>query len=168
VNADAHKPVLLHEAIEALATSVAAIAPEYSTSGQIVYRNKNTQTTVLGVTPEYLTVRKWELERGRFVSNLDLQNKSKVAVLGATVVEDLFGTLVDPIGKYIKINRQNYLVVGIMASKGTDSIQSQDDQVYIPLTTAQIRLVTRSSFKDQINLISISVSVQRIMDARLP
>ena len=127
------------EAIEALATSVAAVAPEYSTSGQIVYRNKNTQTTVLGVTPEYLVVRKWEIERGRFVSALDLQNKSKVAVLGATVVEDLFGTLTDPIGKYIKINRQNYEVIGIMASKGTDSMQSQDDQVFIPLTTAQVR-----------------------------
>ncbi len=127
------------DAIEALASSVAAIAPEYSTSGQIVYRNKNTQTTVLGITPEYPTVRKWELERGRFVSNLDLQNKSKVAVLGATVVEDLFGTLVDPIGKYIKINRQNYEVIGIMASKGSDSMESQDDQVFIPLTTAQVR-----------------------------
>ncbi len=127
------------DAIEALASSVAAIAPEYSTSGQIVYRNKNTQTTVLGITPEYPTVRKWELERGRFVSNLDLQNKSKVAVLGATVVEALFGTLVDPIGKYIKINRQNYEVIGIMASKGSDSMESQDDQVFIPLTTAQVR-----------------------------
>jgi len=127
------------EAIEALASSVAAVAPDYSTNGQIVYRNKNTQTTVLGVTPEYLVVRKWELERGRFVSELDLQNKSKVAVLGATVVEDLFGTLTDPIGKYIKINRQNYEVIGIMASKGSDSMESQDDQVFIPLTTAQIR-----------------------------
>ena len=128
------------EAIQALATSVAAVAPEYSTSGQIVYRNKNTQTTVLGVTPEYLTVRKWELERGRFFSSLDIQNKKKVVVLGATVVEDLFGSsLIDPVGKYIKINRQNYEVIGIMASKGGDSIQSQDDQVFIPLSTAQVR-----------------------------
>jgi putative ABC transport system permease protein len=127
------------EAIEALASSVAAIAPEYSSNGQVVYSNKNTQTSILGVTPEYLVVRKWELERGRFVNDLDVQTKSKVAVLGASVVEDLFGTLTNPIGKYIKINRENYQVVGIMASKGTDSFQSQDDQVFIPLTTAQVR-----------------------------
>jgi len=145
------------EAIEALATSVAAVAPQYSTSGQIVYRNKNTQTTALGVTPEYLTVRKWELERGRFVNDLDLQNKSKVAVLGATVVEDLFGTLVDPIGKYIKINRQNYEVIGIMASKGSDSMESQDDQVFIPLTTAQIRFGGAGNRSlDSINVTAVS------------
>jgi len=127
------------DAIEALATCVAAVAPEYSSNAQVVYGNKNTQTSILGVTPEYVTVRKWELDRGRFINDLDVTSKTKVAVLGATVVEDLFGTVTNPIGKYIKINRQNYEVVGIMASKGTDSVQSQDDQVYIPLTTAQIR-----------------------------
>jgi putative ABC transport system permease protein len=127
------------DAIAALAGSVAAIAPEYSSSAQVVYGNKNTQTTILGVTPAYLTVRKWEIASGRFFEELDIQTKTKVAVLGATVVTDLFGTVTNPIGKYIKINRENYLVIGIMASKGSDSFQSQDDQVFIPLTTAQIR-----------------------------
>jgi len=128
------------DAIAALATSVAAIAPEYDANAQVVYGNKNTQTTILGVTPEYLVVRKWEIDRGRFINDLDAKSQSKVAVLGASVVTDLFGTgAVDPLGKYIKINRQNYLVVGIMASKGGDSFQSQDDQVFIPLSTAQIR-----------------------------
>jgi putative ABC transport system permease protein len=128
------------DAIAALASSVTAIAPEYDTSGQVVYGNKNTRTTILGVTPAYMIVRKWEIDRGRFVNNLDVSSQSKVAVLGASVATDLFGTgVVDPLGKYIKINRQNYLVVGIMASKGGDSFQNQDDQVFIPLTTAQIR-----------------------------
>jgi putative ABC transport system permease protein len=127
------------DAIAALAGSVAAIAPEYSSSAQVVCGNKNTRITILGVTPEYLTVRKWEIASGRFFEELDIKSKSKVAVLGATVVSDLFGTVTNPIGKYIKINRENYLVIGTMVSKGTDSFESQDDQVFIPLTTAQIR-----------------------------
>ncbi len=128
------------EAIDQLATSVSAIAPQYSTSAQVVYGNKNTQTTVLGVTLDYLTVRNFQVERGRFIDNLDLTNQDKVAVLGATVAEDLFGEgLVDPLGKTIKINRQNYQVVGILASKGLGGFQNLDDQVFIPLSTAQIK-----------------------------
>jgi len=128
------------EAIAALATSVSAIAPEYSTlSQQVVYYNKNTQTEVLGVTPEYQVVREWQIDRGRFIESLDLANQAKVAVLGATVVEELFGELVDPLGKMVKISRQNYEIVGILASKGVGGFQNLDDQVLIPLTTAQIK-----------------------------
>ncbi|MGB5931987.1 MAG: ABC transporter permease, partial [Anaerolineae bacterium] len=127
-------------AIVRLASSVSAIAPEYSISAQAVYGNNNTQTTALGVTPEYLTVRNWQVARGRFIDSLDLTNQAKVAVLGATVAEDLFGeTLVDPLGKTIKINRQNYQIVGILASKGLGGFQNLDDQVFIPLSTAQIK-----------------------------
>lgn len=124
------------EAIKRLATSVAVVAPEYSTRAQVVYGSKNTQTTVVGVTPEYLTVRNWRVTRGRFIDELDIASQAKVAVLGATVVEDLFGeTLIDPLGKTIKINRQNYEIVGILASKGS----GMDDQLFIPLSTAQIK-----------------------------
>jgi len=124
------------EAIARLAKAVAAIAPEYSTRAQVVYGSKNTQTTVAGVTPEYLAVRNWKIERGRFIDELDVSGQAKVAVLGASVVEDLFGEmLVDPLGKTIKINRQNYEVIGILASKG----MNMDDQLFIPLSTAQIR-----------------------------
>ncbi len=124
------------EAIKRLATSVAAVAPEYSTRAQVVYGSKNTQTTVTGVTPEYLTVRNWRVAQGRFIDELDVTSQAKVAVLGATVVEDLFREmLIDPLGKTIKINRQNYKIVGILASKGS----GMDDQLFIPLSTAQIK-----------------------------
>jgi len=128
------------EAITQLASSVSAIAPQYSINAQVVYGNKNTQTTVLGVTPDYLTVRDYQVARGRFIDNLDLTNQAKVAVLGATVADDLFGEgLVDPLDKTIKINRQNYQIVGILASKGLGGMQNLDDQVFIPLSTAQIK-----------------------------
>ena len=127
------------DAIVQLASSVSAVAPEYAVgSQQVVYFNKNTQTTVLGVTPAYQAVREWRVDRGRFVESLDLANQAKVAVLGSTVAEALFGEYVDPVGKMVKINRQNYQVVGILASKGVGGFQNLDDQVLIPLSTAQI------------------------------
>jgi putative ABC transport system permease protein len=128
------------DAISRLATTVAAIAPNYSTRAQVVYGSKNTQTTVLGVTPEYLAVRNWQVSRGRFINDLDVRTQTKVVALGATVVEDLFGgSTVDPLGKMVKINRQNYQIVGILARKGTGGFDNQDDQVFLPLTTAQIK-----------------------------
>jgi len=128
------------EAIASLASSISAIAPEYSSRGQqVAYSGENYQTTVLGVTPAYLTVANWQIERGRFIESLDLTNRAKVVVLGSTVVEEIFGDLVDPLGKTVKINRQNYQVVGIMAAKGSTGFQSADDQVFMPLSTAQLK-----------------------------
>jgi len=126
-------------AILALARNVAAVAPQYSAQATVAYGNKNTQTSVLGVTPAYLTVGNWRVSRGRFISELDDTGQAKVAVLGSSVAEDLFGKLVDPLGKTVKINRQNYQVVGVLASKGVSGAQNQDDQVFIALSTAQVK-----------------------------
>jgi len=128
------------QAIARLATSISAIAPEYSLQASAVYGNKNTRTSVLGVTPTYLTVGNWQVARGRFIDDLDNTNQAKVAVLGNSVVEDLFGeTLIDPLGKMVKINRQNYQVVGLLASKGVGGFQNLDDRIFIPLSTAQVK-----------------------------
>jgi putative ABC transport system permease protein len=128
------------EAIASLAHTVSGLAPEYETSGQIAFGSNNTQTSVLGVTPAYQAVCNWTVDRGRFIQSTDVTNLAKVAVLGATTADDLFGTAVlNPIGKTIKINRQNYQVVGILKAKGTGDLSSQDDMVYIPLSTAQIK-----------------------------
>lgn len=129
------------QAIAHLASAVSAIAPEYSIFGQqVVYGNKNTQTTVLGVTPEYLAVHNWQVDQGRFIESLDHASQAKVVVLGATVAEELFGeTLVDPLGKTVKIKRQNYQIVGLLTSKGVGGFQNLDDQAFIPLSTAQLK-----------------------------
>jgi putative ABC transport system permease protein len=128
------------DAIMQLATAVAAVAPEYSTQSTVVYGSKNTRTSIYGVTAEYAQVRNYQLKRGRFINALDLTTKAKVVALGASVVKDLFGTTIDPLGKMVKINRLNYEVIGIMASKGAaSSLANQDDMVFVPLTTAQQR-----------------------------
>jgi len=124
------------EAIRNLSTSVVLVAPEYSTQAQITYLTNTTQVSVVGVTPEYAMAREWSTERGRFIESLGDTTRAKVVVLGATAAEDLFGdTLVDPLGKMVKINRVNYQVVGIMTSMG--AMQNLDNSVFIPLSTAQ-------------------------------
>ena len=130
------------EAIEELASSaVTLVAPQYTGSrATIVYGSNNTQVNVIGITQEYFPVRNYELDRGRLINELDLISRSKVAILGPTVVEDLFGgDLIDPIGKTIKINRESYEVVGITKEKGSSGFNNSDEVVLIPLTTAQVK-----------------------------
>jgi putative ABC transport system permease protein len=126
-------------AILQFAGAVVAIAPLYSTRATLANGDQNMQSTMLGVTPAYLTVGNWTLAQGRFIDDLDSLSLAKVAVLGATVAQNLFGTLANPVGMMVKINRQDYQVVGVLKSKGiSGGVQSQDDQIYIPLSTAQI------------------------------
>ena len=151
-------------AIAQLATLVEAIAPEYSVRGaQVVYGNKNTQTSVLGVPPEYLTVRNWQVARGRFIDPQDVESLAKVCTLGTTVVEDLFGSnSLDPVGKTVKINRQNYQVVGVMASKGQTGFTNEDDQVFIPLSTAQVKF--GGAGNTSLGSINVQVTSAEMMD----
>jgi putative ABC transport system permease protein len=92
------------------------------------------------VWPDYLTVKDWTVESGGFFSDRDEQAKSKVAVLGATVAEELFGDE-DPIGERIRINNTPFSIVGVMESKGSGGFgQDQDDVVLVPASTALYRL----------------------------
>ena len=130
------------DAIAALATSVKYIAPEYDSNGATVtYNGKTTNTSVTGVTPEYATVRNWSLAEGRFLSTDDNANLATVAVLGQQVVKDLFGSATaNPIGEVIRINRQNYQVIGVTNAKGQNGPGNQDSVVFVPLRTAQLKL----------------------------
>jgi len=130
---------------EALANSanvpaLTAVAPEFVGSGTMVYGNKNTQATISGVTPGYSVVRSFYPDLGRFISENDLRTNARVAVLGQTVLEELFSPGVNPIGQVIKINRVPFRVVGVMEKKGGTAFSDEDDVVFIPLTTAQSRL----------------------------
>jgi putative ABC transport system permease protein len=129
------------EAIKSLADAVSLVAPEYGSNGTVTYGGNTTNVSITGVSEEYDEVRNWELARGRFVSEADNDNLSMVVVLGQTVVEDLFGsTLVNPVGETIRINRQNYEVIGVLESKGEGGMGNQDSIIFMPLRTAQLKL----------------------------
>jgi putative ABC transport system permease protein len=124
----------------AVVPDVAAAAPEFVGTGTAVYGNKNTNTTISGVTPRYPAVRSFYPLLGRFIEQEDLRTESRVAVLGQTVLEELFAVGVNPIGQTIKINRVPFRVVGVMERKGGTAFSDEDDVILIPLTTAQSRL----------------------------
>jgi putative ABC transport system permease protein len=126
-------------AIRASVPEVADVAAEYGRAAQIVYGNQNTNTQVLGETPNFPNVRDWPVVTGVFVHDEDLKRRARVAVLGQTVAKQLFGEA-SPIGANVKINRTTFTVIGIMDTKGTNGFQDRDDVVFVPLTTAQKRL----------------------------
>lgn len=128
------------EAILKYCPSVSEVAPTVSEVSQLVYSNQNWSTSVNGITPGYMPIRLWEIEDGRAISEDDIKNTTKVAVLGSTVTTNLFGDM-DPINKTIRISGMPFKVIGILKSKGQNGMgQDQDDTVLIPITTAQKKL----------------------------
>jgi putative ABC transport system permease protein len=123
------------EAIAAQVSHISAVAPSYTSSLQLVAGNNNTNTQVYGTTPEYVTVNNLEISQGKFFTAEEYQRNTKVAVLGATVAEDLFGTT-DPIGQQVRMGTIIVRVIGVLEAKGV-SFGSSDDAVYIPLTVMQ-------------------------------
>ena len=120
-------------------TSVENVSPEYAGRSQVTVGRNNTNTQIIGVLPIYTKVRKLTLSAGVFISESDQSGARKVAVLGPTVVEDLFGQD-NPIGQSVRINGQVFEVIGVTTAKGGTGFQNQDDRVYVPLATAQRQL----------------------------
>ena len=123
-------------AIRTQAPSVQSVSPMVRASGQLVFENQNWTAQVFGVSPEYLDIRRYEIADGRMVTDTDVRGSAKVAVIGQTVAENLFGGF-DPVGKVMRIRRLPFEVVGVLAPKGQSAMgQDQDDVVLIPLSTA--------------------------------
>lgn len=142
------------EAILKKCPSVLDVAPIVSEAKQLVFENQNWSTSVYGITPEYLTVNDWDVQEGRGITDEDDKNAMKVTVLGATVVNNLFGDL-DPIGKTIRIAGSPFKIVGVLNSKGQTSMgQDRDDTALIPLSTAQKKLFG-TAFPGTVKFISI-------------
>ncbi|WP_312199574.1 ABC transporter permease, partial [Anaerospora hongkongensis] len=117
------------------------VAPSVSKQYQLIAGNQNWTTTVQGITPDYMAIRSLTVGSGSFVTERDITARNRIAVLGATVAQNLFGS-VNPVGQSVRINNTPYQVVGVLDSKGQSTMgQDQDDIVMIPLTTAQERLI---------------------------
>ncbi len=142
--------------------SVKAVSPEANGSATVKFRGQNTRTNVLGAGPEYFSIRNMPLAKGQIFTEDDVRRRAKVAVIGDTVRENLFNGI-DPIGKDIKINGQNFRVIGLVQKRGAAGWRNPDDQVTIPYTTAMRRVFG----VDYLNRISVqAVSQDRMLQAQ--
>ncbi|MBI9075540.1 MAG: ABC transporter permease [Desulfatibacillum sp.] len=122
------------------AATLAAVSPSVRVSGQVIAGNANWNTSVEGVSPQYLSIRNYEMASGTFFTERDVKIRAKVAVLGQTVVDNLFGDK-NPIGARIRFRNVPFKVIGVLAEKGQSSMgNDQDDVILTPSTTALYRL----------------------------
>ncbi len=135
------------DAIKAKLSQVRLVAPSVSAMAQAKFSNNNTSTYIRGTSPEFLKIRNFTMESGALFTHQDVKMMRKVAVLGATVKNDLFGEGT-PLGKYIKINGVNFLIIGVTKRKGQTSWRDPDNQIFIPFSTFQKRLFRRNFLDD--------------------
>ncbi len=136
------------------------VSPTVQKNYQVVYGNQNWNTSVTGVTQEYMSIRDLKVMTGSFITEDDMNTRNRVAVIGMTVASNLFGEA-NPVGKTIRVNNQPYRVIGVLESKGQSSVgQDQDDVVIVPLTTAMDRLLAVT----YVQTINVQVSSQNKMD----
>ena len=136
------------------------VSPTVQKNYQVVYGNQNWNTSVSGVTQEYMSIRDLTVMTGSFITEDDMNTRNRVAVIGMTVASNLFGEA-NPVGKTIRVNNQPYRVIGVLESKGQSSVgQDQDDVVIVPLTTAMDRLLAIT----YVQTINVQVSSQQKMD----
>ncbi len=149
--------------------NVIAVAPEIDSRGQVTYMGSNTNTSLVGTTPDYQAIRNYTLAEGSFITQSNLDGRSSVAVIGDTVAQDLFGTNSGDVGQSIRINNQVFKVVGVLNAKGGTGFGSQDDVIIIPMTTLQLRLTGASTFRGSnvINRISIKVQSSKQVTAAM-
>lgn len=128
------------EAIDEL-DSISNVAPVTMGSAQVIYAGNNWNTAVVGTWPSFMDIRNWPTDQGYVFSNSDVRSATRVALIGKTVADNLFGDDIDPVGKTIRIKQSPFLVVGVLNTKGQSlDGRDQDDTVIVPLTTAQRKL----------------------------
>jgi putative ABC transport system permease protein len=151
-------------AVDERATTLLAVQPEMRSQQQVVYGNKNANTQIIGTTPNYLEVRKYTLKVGKMFTAADNEGRQRVAVLGATVVDNLGVTTPEAlIGENVRIRGTQFQVIGVLASKGqANAFQNPDDQVLVPIQTSRFRV----NGSDRLQSISaLAESEDKIPDA---
>lgn len=144
------------EAIDSQVPTASAVAPQLQLQQPITYGNKRSSSLVVGTTPEFLLVRDFEVDRGRFFTDVDVQRNTQVVALGADVARKFFGDN-EPIGQQIRIKNISFQVIGIMESKGAFLGNNQDDAVYIPISTMSNRISGNTSpYGTEVSFISVN------------
>jgi putative ABC transport system permease protein len=121
--------------------SVSGVAPVAMGSAQVIYAGNNWNTAVIGTVPSYMEIRDWTIDNGYGFLNSDVRSATRVALIGKTVADNLFGDDIDPVGKTIRIKQSPFLIMGVLNAKGQSlDGRDQDDTIIVPLTTAQRKL----------------------------
>ena len=124
---------------------ISAISPTVNSSGQWIYGNNNTQSSIYGVNQDYLSIRQLKVADGEMFTDTDIKAAAKVCILGQTVVDYLFPDASDPIGKVVRFNSIPFRVVGVLQKKGYNSMgMDQDDLVLAPYTTVMKRILAQT------------------------
>jgi len=134
-------------------------SPNVSGNGQVTYLDKNWRTQIMGVTPSYARMHVAEPEIGRFFTEQENKTRSRVAIVGMTVVKTLFGEQQNPVGEFIKINKVMFQIIGILPERGATGFRDQDDVIVIPTLTAMYRLMG----KNYIDYVDIEVTAPEEM-----
>ncbi|MCS6908899.1 MAG: ABC transporter permease [Anaerolineales bacterium] len=147
------------------APSVANVAPMLMGSGKVSFGGESVVTSIEGVTPSFAEVRNYRVTEGEFISEEHILGRSSVVLLGPDVAEKLFGRKEGLVGETVRIEGQPFRVLGVLESKGGSSFSNQDDRVLVPFTTAQTRLIRRST-PDQVDLLLVqAISAQAVPQA---
>ena len=143
---------------------VTKVSPEVTSSGQVIYGNNNTNTTIYGESPDYLDIKQWDIQEGECFTEEDIKKAAKVVVVGKTVVDELFGEGVDPSGKTIRFKSIPVRIVGVLKSKGYNSWGMDQDNVMIaPYTTVMKRIAAQTFFSS----IVCSAVTEELSDAAI-
>lgn len=159
--------LVLEDAI-AIAEQVPAVkevAPQLNSSELVSYRNKNVSTLIYGTTPELLSVRDFDVARGRFLTDLDLKRNQQVVAIGSELAEQLFGNA-NPLGEQIRIKNVSFTVIGVMQPKGSSFGTNLDETAFLPVTTMANRIVGKNSpYGLSVTFINVSIKDENQMRA---
>ena len=150
-----------YDAIKKEVDGIAGISPEVRASSQVIAGNQNHFPSIRGVGEDYFQIRSWDFSSGQSFTEADVRNANKVAVIGQTASDILFGEGNDPVGQVVRIKGAPFTIVGLLRSKGMSMMGSdEDDQVFVPYTSAMKRLTGETSFR--------SLSVQAVGPGFVP